>query len=74
NALLGFKNKTLITQEYRQIVKEWATASSISGRLGGPTLEMEKTLRLNDNKTVVSENDRSFESSVVTCPKSGEIK
>ena len=22
NALLGFKNKTLITQEYRQIVKE----------------------------------------------------
>jgi RHS repeat-associated protein len=74
NALLGFKNKTLITQEYRQIVKEWATASSISGRLGGPTLEMEKTLRLNDSKTVVSENDRSFESSVVTCPKSGEIK
>ncbi|WP_025122952.1 MULTISPECIES: DUF6531 domain-containing protein, partial [unclassified Serratia (in: enterobacteria)] len=73
NALLSFKNKTLLTKEYRQIVKEWATASSISGSLGGPTLEMEKTLRLNDSKKVVSENDRSFESSVVTCPKSGVI-
>lgn len=73
-SLLAFKNKTLITEEYRQLIKEWAIPNKVIGAAGGPTLEMEKTLSLNGEKTVISEKEKSFDSSVVTCPKSGEVK
>ncbi|HCT3170046.1 TPA: hypothetical protein OTT09_001353, partial [Enterobacter asburiae] len=53
NELSLFKNNELITQEYRQFVREWARASHVSGMLGGPTLEMERIIALNGRETVV---------------------
>ncbi|MCS5456843.1 DUF6531 domain-containing protein [Enterobacter asburiae] len=69
NELSLFKNNELITQEYRQFVREWARASHVSGMLGGPTLEMERIIALNGRETVVDDDDGRALSAAIVCPK-----
>lgn len=73
NELSLFKNNELITQEYRQFVREWARASHLSGMLNGPTLEMERVIALNGKETVVDNDDGSALSAAIVCPKNHTI-
>lgn len=74
--LSQFKNKQLITKEYREAINKWYlnAASSVSNLIGGPTLEMDKIITLNGKTTTATNSDGDFETSAVVCPKTREIR
>ena len=71
-----FKNKALLTEEYKKLLEDWRvkTFNRTSGFVGGPTFEMDRVLSINQQKKVSNYKDKCIETTTITCPQNREIE
>ena len=74
--LKQFEEKRLINEDYKKTLEEWSllsVASATSGFFGGPTLEMDRYVSLNGQRTTANMDQEKIESNTIKCPEGGEI-